>query len=219
MTRSEQKKKKLEEEQNFIKNKDIYLKECFDIESPYFPLMIQILENSKTRGLNKEIGYELHHGIPRSFFKKKKLRVIDKDNLYKLTYQEHFLVHFYAYKCATKFLKSAMSLALLQMKRVCTMNTNDIDTIKLSYIFDSIKVGLYKIKKGDLEAKSFKQKFKKIDETYKGQYELLKLINIATSKNTNNELDIRCRSCGRIHHILNESSFLKGEFQCECQKL
>lgn len=219
MTRQQQKEKRLQEEKKFIEKKDSYIKECFDVNSPYFLSMQKILENAKTRGLEKEIGYELHHAIPRSFFKKKGIKVIDKNNLYKLTYQEHFLVHFYAYKCATKFLKSSMSLALLQMKRVCTMNTNDVDTIKLSYIFNSIKTELYKVKKEDSYTKYFKQSFEKIDKIYNGKFELLKFNHIENPKNVHTELDIRCRFCGKTYHIHSGSYFYKGKFQCDCQQI
>lgn len=219
MTRQQQREEKKKNIEDFLKKKDIYIKECFDIDSPYFNLMEKILNNSKARGLQKEIGYELHHGIPRSFFKKKKMKVVDEDNLYKLTYQEHFLVHFYAYKCATKFLKSAMSLTLLQMKRVCNKNTNDIDTIKLSYIFNSIKLELYKVKKDDSYSKYFKQNFEKIDKAYNGKFELLNFKHIYNPTNEHIELDIRCRLCGKNYHIYNENTFYEGKFECDCQKL
>ena len=219
MTRAELKQKKLKNIENFKLKKDEYLKECFDTESPYFAEMEKIINNSIERGLKKEFGFELHHRIPRSFFKKKGIDVIDEDNLFKLTYQEHFLVHFYAYKCATKFLKPSMTLALMNMKRICTMNTNDVDTIKLSDIFDSIKVELYKTAKVESQVKYFKQNFKKIEENYGGKFELLRSTHFNSKSNEHTELDIKCRLCGKQYHIKSGSNFIKNKnFICECEK-
>jgi len=215
MTRAELKQKKLKNIENFKLKKDEYLRECFDVESPYFAEMEKILNNSIARGLKKEFGFELHHRIPRSFFKKKGIDVIDEDNLFKLTYQEHFLVHFYAYKCATKFLKPSMTLALMNMKRICTMNTNDIDTIKLSAIFDTIKTGLYKVQKTDCVTKAFKQSFKKVEDVYHGKFELLKSTRITDNKTT--EFNLRCRLCGK-EFTVNGQYFLNHPYVCDCEK-
>ena len=65
MTREEQKKEKLEKEKQFKLNEFQYCKECFDVDSEYYCEMILILNNAKNRKLFKEIGYELHHKIPK----------------------------------------------------------------------------------------------------------------------------------------------------------
>ena len=183
-------KKQLEEE--FLKKEFIYEKYCFDVSSPYFESMIEILENSKNRGLGKEKGYELHHKIPRSYFKKMNEPVIDKGNLYKLTYYEHFMVHYYAWKCATKAMKAPLSFALIQMKRVCCKsepcsNANAIDLAKL---FNSIKYDLYNDKKKHLEEKSIKYFSEKLSEK-------TQQFSIVTRIQGKDEIFLlRCNDCG-----------------------
>lgn len=217
MTRTERKELKLKLEKDFKKKEPFFEKECFDVNSPYFAKMLEILESSKSRGLEKGFGFELHHKIPRSYFAKKKMKVIDEGNLYKLTYQEHFLVHFYAYKCATKLMKPSMTAALIQMKRVCCMNTNDVDVIKLAHIFDSIKVELYREKKKSAQNKYFQQNFKKVDEVYSGKFRLLRSTHINSKSNEHTEFDLECRECGKIFTVKSGGNFLKGKYTCECQ--
>lgn len=217
MTRAERKELKLKLEEDFRKKESFFEKECFDVSSPYFTKMLEILDSAKSRGLEKGFGFELHHKIPRSYFAKKKMKVIDEGNLYKLTYQEHFLVHFYAYKCATKLMKPSMTAALIQMKRVCCMNTNDVDVIKLAYIFDSIKVELYREKKKDSQNKYFQQNFKKVDEVYSGKFRLLRSTRINSKSNEHTEFDLECRECGRKFTVKSGNYFLKGKYTCECQ--
>lgn len=216
MTREERNKLNKEREEEFLKLESSYEKECFDTNSSYFQKMIKLLGNAKERGLEKEMGYELHHKIPRSFFKKKGLKVVDNGNLYKLTYEEHFLVHFYAYKCATKYMKSSMCLALMQMKKVCTMNTNDVDTEKLAKIFDSIKTGLYKVSKKSPQDRYFKQSFQKVDSLYGGKFELLKSTHIDSPTDTHTIYNLRCRRCGKTFTIQDKSYFLEGTYKCDC---
>lgn len=174
---------------DFERNKKLYEEECFDTYSIFYFKMIAILENSKTRGLTPEAGYELHHRIPRSFFKKKFLEVVDEDNLYKLTYQEHFLVHYYAYMCATKLMKSAMSLALLEMKKVCTKvdGCTEEDAIEMSKLFDKIKHELYSDMKADYKEKSLKLWRKKFDKTR---------LLVTDIFRKNMTLEFMCKDCG-----------------------
>ena len=107
MAKSREEAKALREasEKDFGRNRAIYEAECFDTTSIYYLKMLDILNSTADRELKHEAGYELHHRIPRSFFNKKGLMVVDKNNLYKLTYAQHFLVHYYAYMCATKLMK------------------------------------------------------------------------------------------------------------------
>ena len=220
MTRKELKEKKLKEEKEFIEKEDIYTKACFDINSEYFEKMINILENAKSRPLIKEVGYELHHKIPRSFFKKTKKIVIDKNNLYKLTYSEHFMVHYFAYKCATKLMKSSMSLAMIQMKRVCVKNTTEYDTELLSRIFESIKYELYTNKRMEGEQRTFKLFRNKIKLIYNDELELQKIQNIHDYSNQRTEVDIRCKSCGRTYHLKSGFALIQDNhtFKCDCKR-
>lgn len=205
---------------DFIQNEEKYTKECFDIESEYYSKMIDILEKSKSRGINKEFGYELHHKIPRSFFKKKGMIVVNKNNLYKLTYSEHFMVHFYAYKCATKFMKSSMCMAMIQMKRVCSKNTNEYDTIEMSKIFESIKLELYNTRKKSWDIKTYQTKKQQLEEKTNGKFKLLSCKTLNDLSQSRVELVFQCKKCGKIYTIRQGIHFLQNaeNFKCECER-
>lgn len=219
MTRAEQKKEKLKQELEFLKNKDNYYSECF-IKNEDFYKMIDILKSAENREPVKEYGFELHHGVPRSYFKKKNKIVIDKNNLYKLTYSEHFMVHYYAYKCATSLLKPSMTLAMIQMKRVCNKNTNEYDTIELSKIFESIKLDLYKDRKKDAKIRTFKKAKEKLEEKTKGQFELISAERIHETSNDRLQIRFRCKDCNKEFLIKTASHFFSQEtnFICDCKR-
>lgn len=219
MTRAEQKKEKLKQELEFLKNKDKYYSECF-IKNDDFYKMIEILKSAENHNLTKEYGFELHHGVPRSYFKKKNKMVIDKNNLYKLTYSEHFMVHYYAYKCATPLLKPSMTLAMIQMKRVCNKNTTEHDTLELSKIFESIKLDLYKDKNRDAKIKTFKQAKEKLEERTCGNFELISAERIHDFSNDRLQIEFKCKECGKLFLIKTASHFFsqQNKFICDCKR-
>ena len=151
MTREEKKKLQLQIDQDFIDNLDRYTKMCFDTTSIFYNKMQKILESTKNRELTHEVGFELHHRIPRSFFKKINQPVVDTNNLYKLTYAQHFIVHYYAYLCATPLMKPAMSLTLVEMKKMCTKvdGCTESDILNMSNLFNNIKYDLSVSKQKD----------------------------------------------------------------------
>lgn len=177
---------------DFIRNKDIYEKECFDTSSVFYAKMLDILNTAAPRGLTHEAGYELHHRIPRSFFNKKCLMVVDDNNLYKLTYAEHFLVHYYAYMCATKLMKSAMSLAVLEMKRVCTKvdGCTEENAIELSKLFDNVKSELYASINKEYQEKSVKFWRKKYDKTR------FFVTDVHRQNQSTFSVEFMCKDCG-----------------------
>lgn len=219
MTRQEKKILREKQELEFLENKEDYINECFIKNDDYYK-MKKILDSSVERGTSKEFGYELHHFIPRSYFKKKNKIVIDKNNLYKLTYQEHFMVHYYAYKCSTKLMKTSMCLALLLMKKVCNKNTNEYDTMELSKIFDSIKSELYTTKKNDYKIQSFQNNKKKLEEKTQGRFLLLDVNYIYEESNRRTELKFKCKKCGKEYTMKCGSHFLQNaeNFKCDCER-
>lgn len=219
MTRKEKKALREKQEQEFLENKEEYINDCF-IKNNDFYKMKEILDNSEKRGISKEFGYELHHFIPRSYFKKKNKIIIDKNNLYKLTYSEHFMVHYYAYKCATKLMKQSMCLAMIGMKKICTKNTNEYDTIELSKIFDSIKLDLHTTNINNNKIKSFQYNKQKLEEKTQGRFLLLDINHISDETYSRTELKFKCKKCGKEYFIKCGSHFLKNaeHFKCDCEK-
>lgn len=115
-----------------LKTLFILQNECFDKSLQSFENMMSILVAAYPRGLVKEKGYELHHIIPRSVFKKLGLKVIDENNLVKLTYSEHILVHYYASLCATEKYKKSLTFAFrMMLKYVNKTSFLQEDTIRL----------------------------------------------------------------------------------------
>ena len=218
MTRAEQKKEKLKKEQEFIDNYDAIIKECFNVDDENYLHMKSILDNSVSRGLSKEFGYELHHFIPRSYFKKKKTFVVDNNNLYKLTYAEHFLVHYYGYLCATKFMKNCMCFALVNMKRVCCMNVGKQDIEKLSFIFENVKKDIAVTRQKYYKSKTFKYYDAKIKEQYGEKYKLINVYYVHEPSNDRCECDFYCTRCGRKHHIRSVQFLIAKNFRCDCEK-
>lgn len=194
MAKSREEAKALREasERDFERNSAAYEAECFDTTSIYYLKMLDILNSTVNRELKHEAGYELHHRIPRSFFNKKGLMVVDKNNLYKLTYAQHFLVHYYAYMCATKLMKGAMNLALLEMKKMCTKvdGFTEEHAVQFSRAFDSVKLDLFRTtNQKDLSIKYWRKKFDK-----KGL-----LVNTVTENKGDIKLNSTCQVCGATY--------------------
>lgn len=114
------------------------LEECF-IDNEDFEKMMSIISVAKKRVLTQEesIGTQVHHIIPRSYFKKKQLPIDNNDyNLVTLSKQEHALVHFYAWKCAKPIIKRSMSYTVHLMLGIFT---KEIDEETMLAIVSSYK--------------------------------------------------------------------------------
>lgn len=219
MTREEKKKLQEQADKDFLDKKVLYTEQCFDIANPAYNKMETILQRASERPLTKEVGYELHHRIPRSFFKKINIAVVDNNNLYKLTYMEHFLVHYYAYICATSFMKPAMSLALLEMKKMCTKVDGFLeeDAIFMSNLFNNIKWEIFGNKNKDCK----KYTLKYFEKQLKDSPIQIKSLYRSTS-NTDIVIKGVCTECGEnfLKEVKNEEldNFLKEMKDHVCKK-
>lgn len=86
-----------------------FIDDCFE-RNEYFDKMIELINSS-------EEGEELHHIIPRSYFRNKGLEIIDEGNLISLPYEKHILIHYYVYKCCKPIIKPDMTYAADLMLR------------------------------------------------------------------------------------------------------
>jgi len=77
--------------------------ECFE-NNEYRQKMLEHL-------IPSSIG-EIHHIVPRSYFKLKGLKIIDENNTMKISYENHIWVHYYAWKCAKPFIRKSMVHAI-----------------------------------------------------------------------------------------------------------
>lgn len=90
----------------------------FDTESIYWKKVLTIYEASDCYPKIVAKERNLHHKFPRSFSKKLGEEVDnDKDNLVSLSLPDHFLVHYYYWKCAKKGYRGSMALAFRFMAK------------------------------------------------------------------------------------------------------
>lgn len=131
MTREELKQQKIKILEESYKNFpwDDNLDKCFDKGSKDFELMWGIIEYARSlnRGIKADSPYfNVHHIVPRSFYKKNSIPVDNRpENLVKLTLQEHFMVHYYAWKCSKKEVRAMMAAAFHLMVGRATKGLNN----------------------------------------------------------------------------------------------
>ena len=125
-----------------------YWTECFDNSTSSYYKLIDLLSSAIDRDVKKEKGYEIHHIIPRAFFKHKNLKVDDtKNNLIKLTPAEHYMAHYYMSKCANKIIKHSMIYALHLMTITATKRKCDFSAEQFSIMYEEVKINYAKMQK------------------------------------------------------------------------
>lgn len=88
----------------------------FDVESEYFKEYMKIVQDNCDKPRTRTSGRQLHHIIPKSFFKKKGEEVDNsKENLISLSQAEHWLCHWLIYQCALTGLRGLAFAAIKQM--------------------------------------------------------------------------------------------------------
>ena len=99
----------------FVEGWDAQLASIFNTDSEEFKRMMAVINSARKAKLPHE-GNHAHHIIPRSYYKKYGKEVDNSEkNLVVLTPAEHFIVHYYAWKCAKKVMKSSMAYAFRLM--------------------------------------------------------------------------------------------------------
>lgn len=81
------------------------IEECFNVNSEYYKKMVDKFKEEQLPPFNK------HHIVPRSYFKKKGLKLINKNNIVKVSIINHLWIHYYAFKCANPIIKNEMAAA------------------------------------------------------------------------------------------------------------
>ena len=179
------KSKRKERIENFDFDKT--LQKCFNTNDESFNKMFEIINNARleNRGLKIERGYNIHHIIPRSYFKKKKLPVFERpENLVKLKLPEHFMVHYYAWKCST-FIRREMATAFHLMLGRSLQNLKNAPSLTIE------QIALLNIQTENVRDKEliYNEKLKYIKSISKSDY--IKIID-------DTHLEFRCVKCGKI---------------------
>jgi hypothetical protein len=131
-----------------------YWKECFDDNTESYYKLIDIYLYAENGDIGKEKGYEVHHIIPRSFYKKKGLSVDNSEsNLIKLKPSEHYMAHYYMSKCAKKLIKRSMVYALHLMTQTATKRHCEFSAEQFSIMYEEAKSEFVKIQKIDCSLK------------------------------------------------------------------
>ena len=195
--------KKINKEQNKLKHKQKLehfnyskaLDKCFNKNHSSYTEMFNIINNarSENRGLKPERGYNIHHIIPRSYFKKMKLPVYDDDeNLVKLTLSEHFMVHYHAWKCST-YIRREMASAFHLMLGRSLQNLENAPALTVEQIASSL---VDNEKKRDLELNNI-TRLNYIKSISKSDY--IKIID-------SQHLEFKCIQCGKIERRFYDKS-------------
>lgn len=122
----------------------------FDTENPLWNNVLEIFERNESFEKKKTSGRALHHKYPRAFSRMlNESEDNDEDNLISLTYQDHFMIHYYYYRLAKDGgCKQRMALAFKYMVEADGMpkeaiTEDNLDIFKEAYNSAVIKACEY----------------------------------------------------------------------------
>lgn len=135
-----------------------------DKNSPYFQKVLDILNSEQ---ISKNNYYEIHHIIPKFYFKMKNLPVDNsKENLIKLTGSNHFLTHYYCFKASLPEFKERFAYACNRMSSQLKKDFDESILNETANCFEEIKKEISESKKG---TKLSLETRKKISKATKGK--------------------------------------------------
>ena len=182
-------KKSISNYGEFVEGWENQLKAVFDTSSLEFTKMMTIIKNSKKMKLGHRGNHD-HHIVPRSYYKKYNKPVDNSDkNLVTLTPVEHYIVHYYAWKCANKVMKTSMAYAFRMMYALAGKNVSEQNVTYFAKAYSdawsekNITVGLEELK----------------DRYSNCLYEPIKL--------TKEYMTFRCRQCGNIRKVKKDNHY------------
>lgn len=182
-----------------------FWKECFDSNSIWYCRLVDLIL-SVDRDCKKEKGYEIHHIIPRSFFKLKNLEIDNsEDNLIKFLPSEHYMAHYYMSKCAKKIIKRSMIYALHLMTQTATTRNCEFSAEEFSKMYEEVKLEFVKCQKINCNFKNLSQEtrhqnFIKAMKTRSNNLEYRKYLSERMKGNKNGE--------GKLKHSLDEINLI-----------
>ena len=225
---------KLKKEQEFFNtfdwNKTLF--DCFDAENVDFKNMKDIINfaRSQNRGIKADSKYyNVHHIIPRSYFKKMNFPIDNREiNLVKLTLQEHFMVHYYAWKCAKSPIKRSMATAFHLMVGRATKGLQNAPTLSIEQLSElMIPLETKKDKKlieneklNYLKEKSKTEFIEFVDETHV-KFKCINCNNVVTAYYDKNRTYDLCVSCttSKLHkgmYFTDRKYPKEGVILCAC---
>jgi hypothetical protein len=122
----------------------------FDTENPLWNNVLEIFERNESYAKKRVRGRALHHKYPRAFSRMlNESEDNDEDNLISLSYQDHFMIHYYYYRLAINGgCKQRMALAFKYMVEADGMpkeaiTEDNLDIFKEAYNSAVIKACEY----------------------------------------------------------------------------
>lgn len=138
----------------------------FDTSSEYWEKVQKIYKENDDYPKIVVKNRNLHHKFPKSFSKKDGVEIDnDKDNLVSLALSDHFLVHYYLWKCSLKGYRHSMSLAFSFMRRKLIKYASDETIEQLAKDYDALRKEMSEVRKGKHLSEEHKRK---ISESMQG---------------------------------------------------
>ena len=137
-----------------------YWDECFDKNSEWYLKYLDLIASVELeeRTTDVENGYEVHHIVPRSYFKKIGIKVDNsKENLIKFTPSEHYMAHYYMSKCAKPIIKHSMIYALYLMTQTATTRNCEFSAEQFSKMYEEVKLDFIKCQKVNTNLRNLTQ--------------------------------------------------------------
>ena len=105
----------------------------FDTENPFWNNVLEIFKRNESFEKKKTQGRALHHKYPRAFSRMlNESEDDDEDNLISLSFQDHFMIHYYYYTLAKEKFKSRMALAFKLMADIEVGSIKEISSIEIA---------------------------------------------------------------------------------------
>lgn len=105
----------------------------FDTENPLWNNVLEIFERNESYAKKRVRGRALHHKYPRAFSRMlNESEDNDSDNLISLSFQDHFMIHYYYYTLAKEKFKSRMALAFKLMTDTEVGSIKEITSIEMA---------------------------------------------------------------------------------------
>ena len=105
----------------------------FDTENPLWKNVLEIFKRNESYAKKRVRGRALHHKYPRAFSKMlNESEDNDSDNLISLSFQDHFMIHYYYYTLAKEKFKSRMALAFKLMADTEVGNIKEITSSEIA---------------------------------------------------------------------------------------
>ena len=140
----------------------------FDISSEYWKKVEKIYEENESFPKKVVKERNLHHKFPRSFSKKDGVDVDnDEDNLVSLSLADHFIAHYYLWKCAKKGYRGMMAKAFTFMRKKAVAYATDETIEQIAKDYEEAMKEAAEAMKGKKFTEEHK---KKLSEAQKGKH-------------------------------------------------